>query len=310
MSLDIYPDQKQKVDEHFQKEGFFPLRPIAEKYGYSKDHLARLIRTGRILGVRKGNNRGDWFVQEASVKKYHQDMVGKRFNDTGTQTQTPPILSPISSEPQNRESSISKPNQNLKEIGTTVLSIAPFKNEGSLNAEPRPSQGTFQSERQESPFLVKSGAEPISPPDASASVRRGLNAILTLTFVLGGILFFQVVDVPHASTQIWKKAEHSLPGFTKTVEYIFQPNLKNEISSISSLTSDFVSDYQNLFIKSHDIYASIWTTFLDWLFPTTTSPTYVTIEEFNQFKQSISKLSLPTNTIIRVETPVSNNYYP
>ena len=115
------------------------------------------------------------------------------------------------------------------------------------------------------------------------SPSRGLHALSTLLLVMGGILCFQLVDVPHAATQTWKRAEHSLPGFTKSVSYIFQPNLARHAASISLQTA-------RLAVALDDTTASLWSDFsdlLDWLFPSEASPTRITIEEYEELESRI-----------------------
>src|SRR3989344_1279098 len=54
--------------------GYFPLHDLADKYGYAKDHLGWLSRTGRIEAVRHGKY-GQWYASEGSLKKYQISLI-------------------------------------------------------------------------------------------------------------------------------------------------------------------------------------------------------------------------------------------
>src|SRR3989344_3081628 len=114
--------------EALLKEGYFPLRTFTSKFGYSKDHIGRLARTGRIQAVRHGN-KGDWFVHEASLERYHREAPGRFVLSPrrNVESSALPIVSPIPSEPYNRGSSIYQSRLGGKEIGTVLF------NDGSLN---------------------------------------------------------------------------------------------------------------------------------------------------------------------------------
>src|SRR3989344_8135087 len=55
-------------------EGYFPLQILSEKYGYAKDHLGWLSRTGRIEAIRHGKY-GKWHASEESLKKYQLSLI-------------------------------------------------------------------------------------------------------------------------------------------------------------------------------------------------------------------------------------------
>src|SRR3989344_7832802 len=69
--------------DQLSKDGYFPLRQISAKYNYSKDHIGRLAKAGKIQGVRYGN-KGDWYVKEDSLREY----FGNKTPEIKT---TPPI---------------------------------------------------------------------------------------------------------------------------------------------------------------------------------------------------------------------------
>src|SRR3989344_8328100 len=70
---------KKSNPDFLTKSGYIPLRILAEKYGYAKDHIGRLARTGRIQAVRCGN-RGEWYALEASVVNHKKEISEERFN--------------------------------------------------------------------------------------------------------------------------------------------------------------------------------------------------------------------------------------
>src|SRR3989344_8294483 len=105
--------------EFLLKEGYFPLRTFTSKFGYSKDHIGRLARTGRIQAVRHGS-KGDWFVHEASLERYHREAPGRFVLSPrrNVESSALPILSRQGGI-QNRGFSISQPRRYIgEEIGT------------------------------------------------------------------------------------------------------------------------------------------------------------------------------------------------
>src|SRR3989344_4406540 len=59
------------------KEGFLPIKILAEKYGYAKDYVGWLSRTGRIEAIRHGKY-GQLYASEASLQNYRQTLVESR----------------------------------------------------------------------------------------------------------------------------------------------------------------------------------------------------------------------------------------
>src|SRR3989344_6923866 len=73
------------------KQGFFSLRELAQKYGYAKDHISRLARENKIQAI-QFSNRGEWYASQASVIK-HQKKSEKRFPSSTTKQKT--VLSSV-----------------------------------------------------------------------------------------------------------------------------------------------------------------------------------------------------------------------
>src|SRR5437773_2480035 len=67
-----------RATEDLRERGYVPLRLLAAKHGYTKYHLGRLARTGRLAAIRCGT-KGDWFVSEDSFNRYHQELIQNRF---------------------------------------------------------------------------------------------------------------------------------------------------------------------------------------------------------------------------------------
>src|SRR3990167_10963280 len=86
-NLDILTPSE-AFDEPETRDGFLPLNILSEKYGYAKDHIGRLARTGRIQAIRYGN-RGQWYAREDQVRDYLASKE-KRFSQ---EPQEPKITS-------------------------------------------------------------------------------------------------------------------------------------------------------------------------------------------------------------------------
>src|SRR3989344_6006303 len=281
------------------KRGYLPLKGLSEKYGYAKDYLGQLSRSGRIEAVRHGKY-GQWYASEESLKNYQLSLTvvplssEKISSNYELELQTPPILSP--SEQQNRESSILKLNKNLVKIGTPVPSIVLFKNDGSYSADPE-----FVSQEKNSEFSV---------------VPERINAILTLSIVLGGILFFTNI---YPITNLNAIRTPLISKFSENFKNNIQSALNNDIQvaekvltvlSHNLIPADKEDVVASFWSATRDAASSTWSDFLVWLFPVqeTTSRTYVTIEEFNLLKNDVSNLTIPTTSIIREQTPVYKTY--
>ncbi len=58
-------------------EDYISTREASEKYGLSKEHIARMLKAGQLQGKKIGH---DWLVYEPSLLKYKQQMesLGKK----------------------------------------------------------------------------------------------------------------------------------------------------------------------------------------------------------------------------------------
>jgi len=55
-------------------EGYFSLNALSEKYGYAKDYIGWLSRTGRIEAVRYGKY-GQWYGNDESLRNYVKSFL-------------------------------------------------------------------------------------------------------------------------------------------------------------------------------------------------------------------------------------------
>ena len=268
---------------------YLPLHDLANKYGYAEDHLGWLSRTGRIEAIRHGKY-GQWHASEESLEKYQSSLI--------------PSLS-------SRNVSVVESKIVLESKPETVLSVGPLSVAMS-ESEPFPVAGQeFSSEAETLPFRIEQlQVETLTailpsvlliPPqqnsfieeenivlskndgsynaDSGVGSQRGVskevwdtsmlgnsvgpkrfsvlthrfNATLTFLVVLGGILIFT--------------------NFVPVKDFNKTPIVKN-------------------YLKLQT--ASIWGDFFDWLFSDKRDEvkTYVTIEEFNQLKQTVNNLSI------------------
>ncbi len=140
--------------------GYVLLKALSDKFGYAKDYLGWLSRTGRIEAVRHGKY-GQWYASEESLKKYQFSLKNSNFKTFPKNKSQTSILE-------------SKPKTDVHETGAQIVSAVPsivlFNNDGSYRAE-------------SDLVLQKNNSELTRIPER-------INAILTLSIVLGGILFF------------------------------------------------------------------------------------------------------------------------
>src|SRR3989338_2187057 len=70
-------EKKLKINMVFEdspiERGYLSLKSLSEKYGYAKDYLGQLSRSGRIEAVRHGKY-GQWYALEESLKRYQLSL--------------------------------------------------------------------------------------------------------------------------------------------------------------------------------------------------------------------------------------------
>src|SRR3989344_3478586 len=79
--------------EYLLSRGCFPASDLAEKYGYAKDHVGWLARTGRIQAIRYGKH-GKWYASDKSLVEYQSSLADKPANKSTLEFQTSQINSP------------------------------------------------------------------------------------------------------------------------------------------------------------------------------------------------------------------------
>ncbi len=75
---------------NLDKDKLAPLADLADKYGYSRDHLAFLCRTGQVQGIKTGRS---WMSTDEAVGKYQKDItVSKveRWEEMSREQSLPP----------------------------------------------------------------------------------------------------------------------------------------------------------------------------------------------------------------------------
>src|SRR3989344_5612349 len=77
-----------------ENKGYFPINDLAEKYGYAKDHIGWLARTGRVQAIRYGSH-GRWYANEKSLLNYRQSLVDKPRISTSTKISPVPSFVPL-----------------------------------------------------------------------------------------------------------------------------------------------------------------------------------------------------------------------
>ena len=160
--------------------GYLPLQSLSEKYGYAKDYVGWLSRTGRIEAVRHGKY-GQWYASEESLKKYQLSLI-------------PSSSKAIPAKESQLVVSESKPETSIKMVPLPADTV-PFR---------------IEQLRVETPTTGMSSVLLLSPRDNSFTAEENIvlyknegsysaenperiNAVLTLTIVLGGILFFTLI---------------------------------------------------------------------------------------------------------------------
>jgi len=170
-----------------------PLTNLSEKYGYAKDYLGWLSRTGRIEAVRHGKY-GQWYASEESLKKYQLSLIPFSNSKTIPSVESQPVVSE------------SIPNEAARARSVPLLRTG-SKPETSLSVPPLPAETTPVSISHEPETIIAPNVLLLPSQDNSFTAKENIvlckndgsysaegperiNAILTLSIVLGGILFF------------------------------------------------------------------------------------------------------------------------
>lgn len=107
--------------QSFEAAGDYrPLFELADRYGYAKDYLGSLARSGRISAIKSSN--GQWYARESSVRSYYDLSQEKKFAPALPSAEAAPT-----------PSSVSVPVPSSPVLSEVVLS----HNEGSYSANPK-----------------------------------------------------------------------------------------------------------------------------------------------------------------------------
>ena len=81
----------------YSPSDYRPLLELAQRYGYAKDHLGLLARTGKIDA--KKSATGQWFASESSVRGYHVRVQNQKLfleqSDPVVELSDRPVLSSV-----------------------------------------------------------------------------------------------------------------------------------------------------------------------------------------------------------------------
>src|SRR3989344_3633489 len=209
MSEDILNKRNKLSEEQIIEEGYRPLCFLSDKYGYAKDHIGRLARTGRIQAIRYGN-RGQWYAKEDDIRDYKTNR-DKRFlepefiadkisnTDVNALNNYAPILR--TEIDNNLDMSGQNPpilllNQNdLGEIGTVLSSQREDSKSVRLISEPADleslnSEKTVLSLPHQSEYQFREGWDNTESSLSTKTHTKKINAVLIASVLLGGVLIF------------------------------------------------------------------------------------------------------------------------
>jgi len=226
------------------ERGYLSLKVLSEKYGYAKDYLGQLSRSGRIEAVRYGKY-GQWYATEISVKKYQLSLSQSAVSES-----KPEILPwevPLPAE------IISNSYEPKTIIAPNVLSAVLFKNDGSYSADP----GLISQEN--SPRFSVLGVDSLRSETSelgNSVVPERINAILTLSIVLGGILFFTNIYPVVNLDKIWTPLVSKFSeNFEKNIQSVWDEDVQLAEKIITA------SKYDIVLAGTEDVTASIWSSF-------------------------------------------------
>ena len=209
MSEDILNKRNKLSEEQIIEEGYRPLCFLSDKYGYAKDHIGRLARTGRIQAIRYGN-RGQWYAKEDDIRDYKTNR-DKRFlepefiadkisnTDVNALNNYAPILTTDidnSLDMSGQNPPILLLNQNdLGEIGTVLSSQREDSKSVRLISEPADleslnSEKTVLSLPHQSEYQFREGWDNTESSLSTKTHTKKINAVLIASVLLGGVLIF------------------------------------------------------------------------------------------------------------------------
>jgi len=215
--------------------GYFSLIVLAEKHGYAKDYIGWLSRTGKIKAVRYGKY-GQWHASEISLKKYTASLASnnqkrysaqsKALQSTRQKSFSPADLTVVAdlamSGPEFKTSS--------EKAVSSKLGDENFHQNPVELAEP-PVSNTAESATQPDPVLYKSSfsAEKLQH---NKLVTKRINAALTASLFLGGILIFSYLTPPDS---VKKSIAEGFNILNDKIKYALNRLIDPSFDSISNL---------------------------------------------------------------------------
>ena len=197
-------------------EGCFSLLVLSEKYGYAKDYIGWLSRTGRIEAVRYGKY-GQWYGNDESLKNYISELASASEQRYSAQKSllrqerlsylNPPVvaelavsvpaLSSSTEEDKNKGQSIPAGivKMELKtEVDEMILS-EPKVDQTPLVSQPTELSEPFVMTTEPKPQQVVPNVPPVVPLyesslSAEKKLAKRINAVLASSVMLAGVLIF------------------------------------------------------------------------------------------------------------------------
>ena len=232
-------------------EGYSSLLVLSEKYGYAKDYIGWLSRTGRIEAIRSGKY-GQWYASPKSLKTYISSLVTaneQRYSAQRSSMSTKAIAelavsrtdiasldkdedhsaprvpdstsSIIRADGPDTDSRIISSNEDIDKS----ISIEGFESSDLVTRQTPSVPSTVLSEDNSS-----SSAREIFTNKSSLSAEKQLakriNAAFTASMLLGGILIF-VYFFSQSGQFSFKDASHSVgQGVTSSLSYLWNKFFK------------------------------------------------------------------------------------
>src|SRR3989344_179570 len=254
---------KINIDQNFKRKtataassvvslkGYFSLLVLSEKYGYAKDYIGWLSRTGRIEAVRHGKY-GQWHASEESLKDYISSLASaseKRYSTRST------ILSSITHEPVAELAVSGLPTDERGSVssfprtGEASTNPAEFSAPRVITAEPKTQPELPKREKNSSGTPVLFPAVPsnnegkssnagetfeessLSAERAEKRLAKRINAALAFSIALGGILIFLYL-VPIGPVSFRNLVYSISHGIKSPIVYVWNKVFRNFPESI------------------------------------------------------------------------------
>jgi len=164
------------------EDGYLSLDILSEKYGYAKDHIGRLARTGRIQAIRYGN-RGQWYAKEEEVRDY-QISKEKRFSQESSGPE-------VSVSENNLATGVVVKNfvpmqaleQPRQEVGIVLSALR-------KDSKPEDLMEEYSGLESSSEYSVLSNDQSSLSAKKEKTVTKRINAVLASSVMLAGVLIF------------------------------------------------------------------------------------------------------------------------